>query len=272
MQQAEERKMQPMDESVQTLVNLGLTLLQAKVYLALAKSGTLSGRAVAKAAKVASQDVYRILNELQEIGLVEKIISRPNKYKPIPLKNSLSMLLQRRNTQTTQLKKSIIKMFRGFQDSESPADKKETGDFILIPGKEPTENRIKMLLGTAQTSIDLMNEYQEGITGHEINFDLEIKALNNGVKIRDILYRTKKRYQPPKKFSVLLERKPEFQVKYHQSAPPVILCIKDNKEVLISTTKNANSLAQPYLWTNNPNLVHVIQQWYDTIWEKCGQT
>ncbi len=261
-----------MDESVQTLVNLELTLLQAKVYLALAKSGTSSGRAVAKAAKVASQDVYRILNELQEIGLVEKIISRPNKYKPIPLKNSLPMLLQRRNIQTTQLKKSVIKMFKGFQNIESAVDKKETGDFILIPGKEPTENRIKMFFETARTSIDLMNECQEGMIGHEINFDLEVKALNNGVKIRDILCKTKKSIRRQKRFSALLERKPEFQVKYHQFAPPAILCIKDSKEVLISTTKNAYALAQPYLWTNNLNLVHVIQQWYDTMWEKCGQT
>ena len=57
------------EETVQTLVNLGLTVLQAKVYLSLAKSGVSTGRATAKAAKVASQDVYRVLIELQEKGI-----------------------------------------------------------------------------------------------------------------------------------------------------------------------------------------------------------
>ena len=96
------------EETVQTLVNLELTVLQAKVYLALVKLGTSTGRTTAKAAKVASQDVYRVLTELQEKGLVEKIIAKPNKYRPIPLKDGLSMLLQRRNKQTAELKKAAL--------------------------------------------------------------------------------------------------------------------------------------------------------------------
>ena len=44
--------------------------------------------------------------------------------------------------------------------------------------------------------------------------------------------------------------------------------IKDNKEVFISTTRKINSVEYPCLWTNNPIIVQIIQQWYDIMWEK----
>jgi sugar-specific transcriptional regulator TrmB len=70
--------------------------LQAKVYIALAKLGTLTGRVTAKEAKVASQDVYRVLAELEEKNLVEKIIVTPNKYRPVPVQDVLSILLKQK--------------------------------------------------------------------------------------------------------------------------------------------------------------------------------
>ncbi len=259
------------EEAVQTLVNLGLTVLQAKVYIALARSGASTGRVTAKLAKVASQDVYRVLTELQEKGLVEKIISKPNKYRAIPVKEGLLMLLQRRKKQTEELNRAVFELSNSFLTINVPEDKRETGTFVLIPQGEPIENRLVGVWKTAQKSIDLMNDFQEGIVWYEKNFELNIKALNRGVKIRDLLSKTQKRYHITKTFSVLLERKPEFQVRYLDFPPPAKLMIKDRKEVFISTTREINSLNYPCLWSNNPIVVQIIQQWYDIMWEKSSR-
>jgi sugar-specific transcriptional regulator TrmB len=264
--------MQSMDESVQTLVNLGLSVLQAKVYIALAKSGTSTGRTTAQVAKVASQDVYRVLAELREKSLVEKRISRPNRYSAVPLKEGLHMLLKRRNEQTTELKKAVFDMSQSFQNVSMTGDKVEACDFILIPANEPIEKRFVGAWESVQTSLELMNDFQEGIAEHEMHFDLEIKALNNGVKIRNILSKTQKKYKKSKLFSALLEREPGFQVKYTNFPLPAKILIKDNKEVFISTENKPDSYSQPYLWSNNLILVRVIQQWYDIMWEKCVET
>lgn len=45
------------DEEIQTLMDLGLSLLQAKTYLALAALGTATIKSVAKTAKMAKQDI-----------------------------------------------------------------------------------------------------------------------------------------------------------------------------------------------------------------------
>jgi hypothetical protein len=47
----------------------------------------------------------------------------------------------------------------------------------------------------------------------------------------------------------------------------VKLEIKDRQEVLISIENAKSNLDTPYLWSNNPILTHVIQQWYDMIWK-----
>jgi len=269
-----ENQTQTPDEATQTLVNLGLTFLQAKVYLALNRLGTLSGRETAKAAKIAPQDVYRILTELQEKELVEKIIDRPNKYKPIPLKDGLLMFIQQRNKETTQLQQAIQEMIKQFEKTKNNNSKRETGNFALVPAKESLKKRAITLIETAKTSLNFMNEYQEGMIGHEIIFELEARAIDQGVTIKDILGKNKNKCEPPEipsKFANLTARNPMFQVRYCQFPPPAILLIKDNKELLISTNSTTN-MSQPYLWSNNPILVNVIQQWYDTMWEKCGQT
>ena len=257
------------EEAVQMLVGLGLTVLQAKVYIALVKSGTSNGRATAKAAKVASQDVYRVLVELQEKGLIEKIIAKPNEYRPIPLKHGLLMLLQQRNKQTIELKRTAFEVFNTFQIIDKHEDRNETSDFILISQKKPIENKIAKIWKTAQVNVDLINDFQLGMEWHEKDFELEIKALDKGIKIRDVFSKTQRNYLLTKAFSVLLERKPEFQAKYINFPPPARLMIKDHCEVFISTTRNVNALEYPYLWSNNPIIVQIIQKWYDTTWEKA---
>ena len=59
-------------EDFQILVDLGLTLLQAKVFLALLVRGTSKVTEISQVSKVSRPDVYRSLSKLQEFGLVEK--------------------------------------------------------------------------------------------------------------------------------------------------------------------------------------------------------
>ena len=73
------------DENIRTLVDLGLSGTQAKSYLGLLGIGSGSISEIANVSKVARPDTYRAINDLLEAGLVEKIITVPTKYKPLPI-------------------------------------------------------------------------------------------------------------------------------------------------------------------------------------------
>jgi sugar-specific transcriptional regulator TrmB len=258
------------DEVNQALINLGLTVLQAKVYLTLTKLGSATGRTTSMVAKVAPPDIYRVLSELHEKGLIEKIVAKPSKYRAMPLREGVSMLIERRQSQTAELRKIMFKVSERCLNLDRQGDTDEADFFILAPGKEAFKKKVVNLFETAKTSIDLMANFQESMSGHEHLVKLEVEKLANGVKIREILSKTKE-YKTPKCFLTLQKREPAYQVRYINSLEPANILIKDNKEVFISTKINAKIGEQPHLCSNNPVLVRIIKQWYDFLWEKSSE-
>jgi hypothetical protein len=82
------------EEIVRILTRLGLTISQSKVHLALFELKKATGKITAKHSKVARQEAYRVLDELQEKGLVEKIIARPTEFEPIPIDDCIYILIK----------------------------------------------------------------------------------------------------------------------------------------------------------------------------------
>lgn len=79
------------------LPEYGLTEVQAKVYYHLLTLGSTSSTKVAKQLNVHRSEVYRVLRELAEKGLVsEKKGKRPILYTPTPPEEALDILLQQR--------------------------------------------------------------------------------------------------------------------------------------------------------------------------------
>jgi sugar-specific transcriptional regulator TrmB len=83
------------DEDIEAFKTLRLTLLQAKVYLAIVRLKEAKIREISKSVKVARQDIYRVVAELQELGLVEKVIATPCRYEAVPIRQAAFILLKR---------------------------------------------------------------------------------------------------------------------------------------------------------------------------------
>jgi len=84
------------DECLGVLRSLGLTVLQAKIYLALARSGVADVKTISSVSGVARQDVFRVMSGLQELGLVENSASSQDVYNAVPLRKGLFVLLQQK--------------------------------------------------------------------------------------------------------------------------------------------------------------------------------
>jgi len=77
------------------LKDWGLTALQAKVYLALLQLGTSQVGQLCAASEVARPEVYRILHELIEKGLVDQNLASPAIYTPVEPERAASLLIGR---------------------------------------------------------------------------------------------------------------------------------------------------------------------------------
>jgi sugar-specific transcriptional regulator TrmB len=102
-------------EEFEVLIGLGLTSRQSKIYLAIAGLEMATAKTISTVSGVRRENVYRIIPQLQEIGLIEKIIDTPIKFRAIEIKDAVLILLNQRIKQTDKLQKEakiVIKNFK----------------------------------------------------------------------------------------------------------------------------------------------------------------
>jgi len=80
-------------ENTDLLLGLGLSLNQARVYLAILKLEKTTAGQVAKYSKVRREDIYRILPSLEAMGLIERIMGKPALIRATPISDALSLLV-----------------------------------------------------------------------------------------------------------------------------------------------------------------------------------
>ncbi|MEM2806020.1 MAG: helix-turn-helix domain-containing protein [Candidatus Bathyarchaeia archaeon] len=87
----------PFIESVEDLANLlcdyGLTKMQAKILIHIARVGSSSIGAIAKSLKTNRMNIYRNLKRMEGLGLVEAVPGRPIKYASAPIDKALNLLI-----------------------------------------------------------------------------------------------------------------------------------------------------------------------------------
>jgi sugar-specific transcriptional regulator TrmB len=99
------------------LFDLGVSRSQACVYLALLKTGTLSLSEVSKSSGVSRPDSYRAISKLVDMGLVERIISNPTKFRPLSMNEGLSILLGQKEKENSELRLEAAHLSEEFKES-----------------------------------------------------------------------------------------------------------------------------------------------------------
>jgi sugar-specific transcriptional regulator TrmB len=250
-----------------TLRELGLTLLQARVYLALLKIGTNSNvKAISVFSKVARQDVYQKINELRELGLVEMIIANPALFRAIPLQETATILMERKNQRTHVLMEEVTELFSHFAKNKVIGLNQENNQFILVPKKDVLVRRIKKAVENAHESILIMTPWRESTQWLFTLHDSWENALNKGVKIRWLTEKQKTRYLLNETTRNLIQN-PNFTLRTNLASPKARFGIYDNKEVVITVLNTTNATDSPALWTNNAAVTFIMKDYFETKWE-----
>jgi sugar-specific transcriptional regulator TrmB len=84
------------NEDVETLICLGLTERQAKVYLALVRMGISKVDAISLGSTVHRSEVYRVVADLEKKGLVHVKLSTPKLFSAVPITDAVEILIKRR--------------------------------------------------------------------------------------------------------------------------------------------------------------------------------
>ena len=257
------------EKEIRTLMDLGLTVIQAKTYLTLIKLGESSIKEIAKASDVARQNIYQVMPALQQLGLVERIMGAPSSYKATPIESAVSILLQYRNKKSVELQEQAKKLVDNFRVNNFKIPLNEENDqFIVTSEGILLQKRLVNQLHNAQTSIDTVSTWKV-CTGMISYYAKDITQLmKKGVRFRAFTDNNPEKRTP--KFLEDLRKNPYFEIRYSNSTVTIKMTIRDRKEVnvCVSTTPNRGF---PNVWSDNPVFAKLATDSFEYMWDAASE-
>ena len=260
----------PNDENTDLLLGLGLSLNQARVYLAILKLEKTTVGQVAKFSKVRREDVYRVLPSLEKMGLVERLLGKPTEIRATLISDSLSSLVTEEKNRSDERLSGMRSMVQklSLKDWKQPPPGEES-IYILIAEKKAILAKTSELINNSEKEVGLIadkgrimpvlahfsDEYR-----HAIKKEAQIRLIFEG-ESPDILLKEKVQR---------LIGSASVSVKFHRK-PLNHFIMSDDKEALITTSKESGLGESPSLWTNNSNLIGVLRTSFESDWKKAEE-
>ena len=254
-----------LNKEVQNLIRLGLSSCQSRVYLALVQLETATIKDASDVSGVARTDIYRIVSKLQELGLVEKIITAPVKFRAIPIYEGVSILMERKTNELSQLQIDTRDFLKDLKQNKPKTMHPAKADYVLIPEKEPLLHRLSKECQTTKRSIDIVCGYKAFQPRLFVFAEVLEKAMKRGVKIRWIVEKPED-LNSWSEIVQVFKKNPSFNLRTIPEAPVVRLGIYDKNEMFIASYPKTGTLESPVLWSNNPSLVAMAQDYFEILW------
>lgn len=228
----------PFDEVQSTLFDLGLSNTQARIYALLVKNNYSTATRISEITKIARADVYRILSELANIGLIETIPEQPKKFHALPLKQGLSLLISRRQEITAKLviQAGLITDNTKEEKKENTID--ETDEFTVFSDKTKIPNKANKLASETKKSILIMGSNRTLLKWILKAPDLIENTIARGIVFK-VIFSIKEKNELSPEIYRKLRKYPTFSSRLTSAPIRGTFGIYDNKIMLFSS-ENSN--------------------------------
>src|SRR4030066_1387270 len=145
------------DENTDLLLGLGLSLNQAKVYLAILKLEKTTVGQVSKFSQVRRGDVYRILPTLEKMGLIERLLGKPTEIRATIISDSLTLLVKEEKNRSDERLSGMRSMVQklSLKDWKQPPPGEES-IYILIAEKKAILAKTSELINNSEKEVGLI--------------------------------------------------------------------------------------------------------------------
>jgi sugar-specific transcriptional regulator TrmB len=256
------------DENMDLLLGLGLSINQARVYLAVLQLEKTTAAKIAKYSKVHREDVYRILPALEHMGLIERLLGKPTEIRATPISDALSFLVSEEKGKFDERMKGMKSIVQrlSLKDWKQPLFM-EDNMFILIAEKKAILAKTSGLIENSKKEVALIAD-KARIIPVLSQFSNEYKmAIKNGTKVRLLFEGESPNVMLKEKVTKLIGCI-SVQVKFSHE-PLNHFIMSDDKEALITTSKQSGLGESASLWTNNGNLIGVLRTSFEADWKKA---
>lgn len=259
---------------LKTLVNFGLTQVDAQVYVFLAKKGAQKGRDICKALEITKQQLYPSLKNLQKKGIVSSTLEHPARFSAIPFERVLDLFIKAKIEETQRLQQSkdeILSKWQALDIAET-----DTWRFMVIEGRSYIFSKIQQMMQEAKNRVStiatvpsLVQADQYGL--FEAGFRHPLKA-----KIQ-FRFLTELSSQNVKAMKTLLRETTSAKLNLEGRNPDLGLrlfprmVIRDEDEaIFFIRARTEESIVEQddvCLWTNCKTLVQAFTAIFEELWQ-----
>ena len=220
------------------LSEFGLTENQAKVFVAAVKLGTPTVSELADQADVRREEVYRMLPDLEKLGLIEKMLGKPMRIRSSDPQTSISRLVKHEQakakkrinklaTQTNELLKGLDHPGTGVEADE------EIREFSLVQEREGVRVSLSEMIERTTKRTDILLDRQDMTWLLSTHGEILRSALGRGVYIRLMSLPPTGRDRLPKIIDRRFPEATRIELKYTSS--PKTFYLNTDTDALILT-------------------------------------
>lgn len=249
---------------VEVFKGLGLTKNQARIYLALAKLGISTAKQISKSSRVTREEVYRICPKLVELGLIEKMITSPIRFKATPIEDGITFLVQRQTREINDLHGKAKKLAIKFHKKKAEAIfQNNRSEFALIPKGPTLTNRIKKTIDNAQKSVSIITSVKRHLRAIYLYNEVVNRALSRGVRFRVIAWKLE---EDIPNIAAKFSRHFLVSVRYISSPPKAVVVLVDNSKGFLVKSPTSELEDSPALQFVNLSLTRLLREYFEYVW------
>jgi sugar-specific transcriptional regulator TrmB len=146
-QSEQEDRYKALKEINTALLRLGFSKNEVKIYLFLARHGAQKAQKIAESLGVPRTEAYKVLRELENKGIIFKILERPMRFMVVPLEKILEEDLEARRQRIHKLEKKkdeLMSLWQTLPKANEEQDVKET--LQIIEGRRQISARVANIL------------------------------------------------------------------------------------------------------------------------------
>ena len=243
----------------------GLTKLEIRAYFAVVKCGESTAGTISTFSKIAHQDIYRILNDLCNLGLVEKVLGKPMKFRAACFKEGFSSLLETKRREMSDLWEKTMNLAKLVQANTKTqvyefVEMRQRSLLEFALGNDRVRNNQSIRVLTSPKRLDYW------ITTYP---DLLEKAIDKGIRVKILVEKPPKAMNGIKNLLKEAPRRNLFEVRYVHADPLVQFALVDNKETyLVIEQPSTKALGDfpPILYSNHPILAKLAENYFESMW------
>jgi sugar-specific transcriptional regulator TrmB len=260
--------------TVDVLTELGLTQNQAKVYLSVAKIGPATISDVADDSGVRREEVYRLLPDLEKIGLVERLMGKPMRIRSPDVESAMSSLIRRERNRARERisalteRTNVIEEYLSKTGLNVSPESSEQDDFALLEEKESVRTRLHEMIMEAKEKVDVIYSRENLVWFLSTQSQLLVNATSRGVKVRLLSNPTTGRDRIPKIITRRFSDSSAIELKYMTAIPTNYIAV-DGKEAMIVTSPTHQPAAHN-LYTTNASLLSLVHRVFELSWSQSS--